>query len=107
MLKGCCDGVVLRGNPFFRLLLGTTGIHTIGSEARKCATLNISGGTFNCSIYGSSKSKLLISGGLFHYSVGSEGDSTALRLISGGTFKTLGFMTAEEYDGEVRPEKMC
>ena len=75
--------------------LGTYGIHTIGSEARKCATLNISGGTFNCSIYGSSKSKLLISGGLFHYSVGSQGDSTALRLISGGTFKTLGFMTAD------------
>ena len=75
--------------------IGTTGIHTIGSEARKCATLNISGGVFNCSIYGSSKSKLLISGGIFHYSVGSQGDSTALRLISGGTFKTLGFMTAD------------
>ena len=37
----------------------------------------------------------MISGGLFHYSVGSQGDSTALRLISGGTFKTLGFMTAD------------
>ena len=74
---------------------GTAGIYTIGTEARKCATLNISGGTFNCSINGSGKSKLLISGGLFHYSVGSQGDSTALRLISGGTFKTLGFMTAD------------
>ena len=73
----------------------TAGIYTIGSEARKCATLNISGGTFNCSINGSGKSKLIISGGLFHYSVGSQGDSTALRLISGGTFKTLGFMTAD------------
>ena len=74
---------------------GTAGIYTIGSEARKCATLNISGGTFNCSINGSGKSKLLISGGVFNYSVGSQGDSTALRLISGGTFKTLGFMTAD------------
>ena len=74
---------------------GTAGIYTIGSEARKCATLNISGGTFNCSINGSSKSKLLISGGTFNYSVGSQGDSTALRLIWGGKFKTLGFMTAD------------
>ena len=74
---------------------GTAGIYTIGTAARKCATLNISGGTFNCSINGSSKSKLIITGGLFHYSVGSQGDSTAIRLISGGTFKTLGFMTAD------------
>ncbi len=74
---------------------GTAGIYTIGSEARKCATLNISGGTFNCSINGSNKSKLLISGGTFNYSVGSQGDSTALRLIWGGKFKTLGFMTAD------------
>ena len=74
---------------------GTAGIYTIGTEARKCATLNISGGTFNCSINGSGKSKLLVSGGNFNYSVGSQGDSTALRLISGGRFKTLGFMTAD------------
>ena len=74
---------------------GTAGIYTIGSEARKCATLNISGGTFNCSINGSGKSKLLISGGTFNYSVSSQGDSTALRLIWGGKFKTLGFMTAD------------
>ena len=75
---------------------GTAGIYTIGSAARKCATLNISGGTFNCSINGSSKSKLLISGGTFNYSVASQGDSTALRLIWGGKFKTLGFMTADD-----------
>jgi len=74
---------------------GTAGIYTIGTAARKCATLNISGGTFNCSINGSGKSKLLISGGTFNYSVGSQGDSTALRLIWGGKFKTLGFMTAD------------
>lgn len=74
---------------------GTTGIYTIGTEARKCATLNISGGTFDCSIYGTGKSKLIISGGTFNYSVGSQGDSTALRLISGGTFKSFGFMTAD------------
>jgi len=74
---------------------GTAGIYTIGTAARKCATLNISGGTFNCSINGSGKSKLIISGGVFNYSVGSQGDSTASRLISGGKFKTLGFMTAD------------
>lgn len=74
---------------------GTAGIYTIGTAARKCATLNISGGTFNCSINGSGKSKLLISGGTFNYSVGSQGDSTCYRLISGGAFKTIGFMTAD------------
>ena len=74
---------------------GTAGIYTIGTAARKCATLNISGGTFNCSINGSGKSKLIITGGTFNYSVGSQGDSTCYRLISGGTFKTIGFMTAD------------
>ena len=74
---------------------GTAGIYTIGTAARKCATLNISGGTFNCSINGSGKSKLLVSGGVFNYSVGSTGDSTCYRLISGGTFKSFGFMTAD------------
>lgn len=73
----------------------TAGIYTIGTAARKCATLNIAGGTFNCSIYGSGKSKLIVSGGLFNYSVGSQGDSTCYRLISGGTFKSFGFMTAD------------
>ena len=71
------------------------GIFFKGSAARKAATVNISGGTFNCSILGTSKSKLLISGGLFNSAVSSQGDQTALRLISGGTFKTLGFMTAD------------
>ncbi len=71
------------------------GIYAKGSAARKCATINISGGTFNCNILGTGKSKMLISGGLFNYSVSSQGDSTAYRLISGGTFKTLGFMTAD------------
>ena len=66
-----------------------------GSAARQAATVNISGGTFNCSILGTSKSKLLISGGLFNSGVSSQGDATALRLISGGTFKSLGFMTAD------------
>ena len=75
---------------------GTAGIYSIGTAARKCATLNISGGTFNCSINGSGKSKLIITGGTFNYSVGSQGDSTANRLISGGSFKTLGFMTADD-----------
>jgi len=76
-------------------LWGDTGIHSVGTAARKCATLNISGGEFFCSIKGVTKSKLLISGGVFHYPVGSQGDSTALRLISGGKFKSMGFMTAD------------
>jgi len=75
---------------------GTAGIYFKGgSAARQAATVNISGGTFNCSINGQSKSKLIITGGTFNYSVGSQGDSTANRLISGGTFKTFGFMTAD------------
>ena len=76
---------------------GTTGINFVGgSKARMAATLSITGGTFNCSINGSGKSKLLISGGTFNYSVGSQGDMTAYRQITGGRFKTLGFMTADD-----------
>ena len=74
---------------------GTAGIYTIGTAARKCATVNVAGGTFNCSIVGSGKSKLIVSGGLFNYTVSSQGDSTCSRLISGGIFKTFGFMTAD------------
>jgi hypothetical protein len=87
------EGCIFRGATSS---FGTAGIYFKGgTAARHAATLNISGGEFYCSINGQSKSKLLISGGLFHYSVGSQGDSTALRLIWGGTFKTLGFMTAD------------
>ena len=75
--------------------LGTGGIYAKGTAARKCATFNIAGGTFDCSIVGTGKSKMLISGGTFNYSVGSQGDSTCYRLISGGTFKSFGFMTAD------------
>lgn len=74
---------------------GTAGIYAKGTAARKCATINISGGTFNCTINGTGKSKMLISGGTFNYSVGSQGDSTCYRLISGGKFKSFGFMTAD------------
>ena len=74
---------------------GSGGIYFKGTAARKCATVNISGGTFNCSILGATKSKLIISGGTFNYSVSSQGDSTCHRRISGGTFKSLGFMTAD------------
>jgi len=74
---------------------GSAGFFAHGSAARKCATFNISGGTFNCSIIGTGKSKMLIYGGTFNYTVSSQGDSTCYRLISGGKFKTLGFMTAD------------
>lgn len=86
------NGGVFKGST---ASFGTAGIYTRGTAARKCATLNISGGTFNCSIVGNGKSKLLISGGTFNYSVGSQGDSTCYRLISGGKFKSFGFMTAD------------
>jgi len=71
------------------------GIYFKGTAARKAMGLYINGGTFNCSIFGVSKSKLLISGGTFNYIVASQGDSTAYRLISGGTFKAFGYMTAD------------
>ena len=80
----------------FGTYLGLSGIYTFGEGSRQCATIEISGGTFNCSIYGLKKSKLVISGGVFNYSVSSQGDSTAHRLISGGKFKTIGFMTADD-----------
>ena len=75
-------------------VIGQSGIFTRGKESRKAATLNISGGTFNCTVYGAVKSKLIVSGGVFNYSVGSKGDSTANRTISGGKFKGgFSFMT--------------
>ena len=78
----------------------TAGIYTIGTAARKCATLNIAGGTFNCSINGSGKSKLIVSGGVFNYSVGSTGDNTAIRKITGGKFKSFGWMTNDNKNGK-------
>ena len=71
------------------------GFYLKGKEARKAATINISGGTFNCSIYGPTKSKVLISGGTFNATISSQGDTTAYRLISGGKFKSFGFMTSD------------
>lgn len=78
----------------------TAGIYTIGTAARKCATLNIAGGTFKCSINGATKSKLIISGGVFNYSVGSTGDNTAIRKITGGKFKSFGWMTNDNKNGK-------
>ena len=71
------------------------GFHTVGSAARKCATYQFNGGTFNCSVLGSGKSKMIIKGGVFNYAISSQGDSTANRIISGGKFKNIGFMTAD------------
>lgn len=66
----------------------SAGFYAKGSAARKAATFNFAGGVFNCSVVGASKNKLIITGGIFNYGINSAGDSTALRLISGGTFKT-------------------
>ena len=74
-----------------------SGISSTGhsSAQDKCATFNISGGIFNCSL-NLTKTKLITSGGTFHGSVSCTGGSTSTRLISGGTFKSFGFMTADD-----------
>ena len=73
-----------------------SGISSTGHNTAqdKCATFNISGGTFNCGL-NLTKTKLLTSGGLFNKSVSCTGGSTSIRLISGGTFKSWGWMTAD------------
>ena len=73
-----------------------SGISSTGHSTAqdKCATFNISGGTFNCGL-NLTKTKLLTSGGLFNESVSCTGGSTSIRLISGGTFKSWGLMTAD------------
>ena len=66
--------------------------HTSAQD--KCATFNISGGTFNCGL-NLTKTKLIISGGVFNGKLSCTGGSTSTRVISGGTFKSFGFMTAD------------
>ena len=73
-----------------------SGISSQGhsSAQDKCATFNISGGIFDCGV-NLAKTKLITSGGTFNGSLSCTGGSTSTRLISGGTFKNLGFMTAD------------
>ena len=73
-----------------------SGISSNGhtSAQDKCATFNISGGIFNCGV-NLTKTKLITSGGTFNGSLNCTGGSTSTRLISGGTFKSFGFMTAD------------
>ena len=67
----------------------------VGSEARKCATFIANGGVFNCSVIPSGKGKMLINGGTFNATLSSQGDQTCYRLLAGGKFKSIGFMTAD------------
>ena len=71
----------------------TGGFVSIASASRKCPTFQINGGTFNCSLV-LNRAKLIIKGGTFNEGITAQGDVTAYRLISGGTFKSWTFMTA-------------
>jgi len=59
-----------------------------------CPYFVFNGGTFNSSI-NLTKAMLKVTGGTFNGMFSCTGDSTAYRLISGGTFKFFTFMTAD------------
>ena len=59
-----------------------------------CPYFVINGGIFNKSI-NLQKAMLKVTGGIFHSMFSCTGDSTAYRLILGGTFKSWTFMTAD------------
>ena len=59
-----------------------------------CPYFVFNGGTFNKSV-SLTKAMLKVTGGIFHGMFSCTGDSTAYRLISGGTFKSWTFMTAD------------
>ena len=59
-----------------------------------CPYFVFNGGVFNKSV-NLTKAMLKVTGGIFHGMFSCTGDSTAYRLITGGTFKTWTFMTAD------------
>ena len=59
-----------------------------------CPYFVFNGGTFNKSV-NLTKAMLKVTGGIFHGMFSCTGDSTAHRLIAGGTFKSWTFMTAD------------
>ena len=59
-----------------------------------CPYFVFNGGVFNKSI-NLTKAMLKVTGGIFHGMFSCTGDSTAYRLISGGTFKSWTYMTAD------------
>ena len=59
-----------------------------------CPYFVFNGGVFNKSI-NLTKAMLKVTGGIFHGMFSCTGDQTAHRLISGGTFKSFTFMTAD------------
>ncbi len=61
---------------------------------QSCPYYVINGGTFNASV-SLTKAMLKITGGTFNGMLSCTGDSTAYRLISGGSFKSFTFMTAD------------
>ena len=74
---------------------GSYAINVYSSNSgTNCPQINIAGGTFDGNV-NIGKGKLIISGGLFNKWINCSGDSTAYRQISGGTFKSWQFMTAD------------
>ena len=59
-----------------------------------CPYFVLNGGVFNKSV-NLTKAMLKVTGGIYHGMFSCTGDSTAYRLISGGTFKSWTFMTAD------------
>ncbi len=74
------------------------GSYSINSSSNNggqaCPYYLINGGTFNGNV-SLTKAMLKTTGGIFNGWVNCTGDSTAHRLIAGGTFKTWQFMTAD------------
>ena len=86
--------IYIKGGVFYGASYGGFSSSGHTSAQDKCATFNISGGTFNCGL-NLTKTKLLISGGTFNGSISCTGGGTSHRLISGGTFKSFGWLTAD------------
>lgn len=91
--------IIIEGGTFTGSTSMTgAGFFSQGNEFTKCATFDIRGGIFNCSINGDVCSFLRISGGTFNYRVSSQGKAGCYRLISGGTFnrESLDSMTTDD-----------
>ena len=74
---------------------GSSAISSSSSNrGQACPYYVINGGTFNASV-SLTHAMLKITGGTFNGTLLCTGDSTAYRLISGGSFKNLTYMTAD------------
>lgn len=80
--------IAIKGGVF----TGSYAIQTSSNGNTNALHVAISGGTFNGNV-SLTKTKMIISGGTFHGWINCTGDSTAYRLIKGGTFKQFQFFT--------------